>query len=177
MGVDLDSVLAPGIGPDEVRRGFGSIGLVAPEELIVWYGWHNGVRLTPGDKYVGLPPFVVQANLDWSISNYRYQVSEGIPAGVWAENWFCMESDRGLAAYCSGNATDLPLLRREQVEEYDFLDASIAHQIVSLCTMVSWWIEALSIGAVRPIHDRGRPAWAYQGDLLTSIDHGTYILV
>jgi hypothetical protein len=176
FGVNLDTVLASGITPEEVHETFAAVDLVPPDELVVWYGWHNGLRLGADNRYVGMSPFAAHANLDWSIANYRYKLAEAVPAGLWAEKWLCVESDRGLAVYCSGNPTELPLLRREEVEEYDFVEPSTDHQIVSLCTMVAWWIEALDVGAAHPSDVQGRLAWTYDAVRLMSIDRGTLIV-
>lgn len=176
LDVDLNLVLDPGIAPDLVREAFAQVGLVPPEELIVWYGWHNGLRVDAQGKYLGLTPFVAQADVDWSIANYRYQLREAVPMGLWAEGWLCMESDRGLSAYCSRNPGDLPLLRRVDFEAFDFLEESSAHQIVSLSTMVALWIDAIEAGLVWPIIELGQLAWGYDGPALLAMDAGRCFL-
>jgi hypothetical protein len=35
LGVDLDTVLSPGVAPDEVRTAMAAVDLVPPDELIV----------------------------------------------------------------------------------------------------------------------------------------------
>jgi hypothetical protein len=176
MGVNLDTVLQPGITPAEVRAAFATVNLVPPDELLVWYGWHNGLRVDSNNKYLGLSPFVAQADLDWSIRGYQYDLAEIIPAGLGLPNWFGIESDRGLAVYCSGNPADLPLVRRPEAEIYDVLEESADHQIVSLCTMVAWWIQALEHGAARPSTELGQLDWIYDGARLAEIDGGKWIL-
>jgi hypothetical protein len=177
LGVDLDTVLEPGIAPDEVRTAMAAVDLIPPDELIVWYGWHNGLRLNDEGKYLGFAPFVDQADVDWSVDTYQYAIRETVPMGLWAEGWFCMESDRGLAAFCSGNSEDLPLLRREQVEEYDFLEESTEHQIVSLSTMVALWIQAIEAGLIWPMIELGQLTWGRDGPGLVAMDAGRFILI
>jgi hypothetical protein len=176
LGVDLDTVLEPGISPEKVDAAMASVGLVPPEELVVWYGWHNGLRVNDQGKYLGEPPFVYQADVDWSVRKYRYRVRESVPMGLWAEGWFCMESDRGLAAFCSGNPEDLPLLRREASDTYDFVEESTAHQVVSLSTMVALWIQAIESGLIWPVIELGQLTWGSDGPGLVAMDAGRFFL-
>jgi hypothetical protein len=176
LGVDLDTVLGPGIAPDEVRTAMAAVDLVPPDELIVWYGWHNGLRLNDEGKYLGEAPFVYQADVDWSVRSYRYCIREMVPMGLWAEGWFCMESDRGLAAFCSGNPEDLPLLRREASDTYDFVEESTAHQVVSLSTMVALWIQAIEAGLIWPVIEHGQLTWESDGPGLVAMDAGRFFL-
>lgn len=177
IGVDLDTVLAPGLSAPEVRRLFASVDLIAPDELVVWYGWHNGLRVSTENTYLGLSPFVLPADLAWSIADYRYQLAETVPIGLWSSGWLCMESDGGaLAVYCSGNAADLPRIRRQHVEAYDFLEQSADHQIVSLCTMVALWMDALRARAIWPRLNGGFLEWEIDGPKLVAMDSGRLIL-
>jgi hypothetical protein len=87
-----------------------------------------------------------------------------------------MESDRGLAAFCSGNPGDLPLLRREDFDSFHFLQESTAHQVVSLSTMVALWIEAIKAGLAWPMIELGQPTWGYDGPGLVAMDAGRAFL-
>jgi hypothetical protein len=176
MGVNLDTVLQPGISAGEVRDTLATVDLIPPDELLVWYGWHNGLRVDANNKYLGLSPFVAQADLDWSIGRYQYDVADMIPLGLWMPKWLCIESDRGMAIHCSGNPTDLPLIRRPDAEIYDFLEESSEHQIVSLSTMVAMWIQALEEGIVWPVYSDGFLEWGFDGERLVEMDGGRCIL-
>jgi hypothetical protein len=76
------------------------------------------------------------------------QVREWIPAGLWATGWLALESGSGLAVYCDRAPESPCLVRRNFSDEWDFVTEYAPFQTVSLCTVVSWWIEALSTRAI-----------------------------
>jgi hypothetical protein len=174
VGVDIDSCLAPGLSEDAIRSGFGEVGLVAPLELVVWFSWHNGLGNAPGQVWAGAPPFMSPASLDWLIERYRYDVEEAVPAGLWTPGWVCLDSAKGVSAFCFDNEGEAPLIR---IQDDELTGGDDQGQIVSLCTMVAWWVDALHGGMATPKTVNGEVAWAYDHQRLMEIDKGTMLLV
>jgi hypothetical protein len=176
VDVDINSVLAPGIAESEVRSRFQSIGLVAPDELVVWFGWHNGLGAAPGKTWVGKPPFMSQASLDWMTERYLYDIEEAVPAGVWVPGWVCLDDTKDVAAFCSGDAAGSPAVR---VFDTELLpeELSPGRQVLSLCTLLSWWVEAIETGMATPTTATGDLAWDYDNKRLMELDKGTMLLV
>ena len=54
--VPVSDYLARGASPAEVREAFASCGLIAPDEAVVWFGWHNGPTGV-GNSVKALPMF------------------------------------------------------------------------------------------------------------------------
>jgi hypothetical protein len=176
VGVDVDSVLAPGITESEVRSGFQSMGLVAPDELVVWFGWHNGLGAASGKTWAGLPPFMSQASLDWMTDRYRYHIEEAVPAGVWVAGWVSLDDTKDVAAFCSGDAAASPIVRVFDLELFP-PEPSAEGQVLSLCTMISWWVAAIQTGMATPTTAYGDLAWDYDNKRLMELDKGTMLLV
>lgn len=44
VGAPIADCLAPGLPPDEIDSLSAAVGLVLPEGLRIWWGWHNGIR-------------------------------------------------------------------------------------------------------------------------------------
>ena len=173
-GIDCDHLLNPGASAEEVKAGFASVDLVAPDELVVWFGWHNGLRENGNHQWFGHVPFVFPMTLKWCIDDYKYQLAEGIPLGVWTAGWFALEAEVGLAVFCGADPADSLLVRKPDPESGDSLDVPSVNQLVSLCTLVTWWIDALDAGYATPGVDAWD--WKYDNPGLIDIDHETLIL-
>jgi hypothetical protein len=176
FGIDLDELMEPGINEDEIRAGFAEVGLVAPEELVVLYRWHNGVRDFEVGRLYGHPPFFFQSSLETAVWDTRYNLAEMSPEW-WASGWFSIEQSHGLAVYCTGDPEALPLIRRHWTEAFDFLEESTSHQTVSLSTMVALWIDAIAAGLTWPVIEMGHLTWGFDGPGIVAMDAGRLILV
>ena len=173
VGSPAGQWLEDGIAPDEVEAQLSAVGLIPSDELIVWFGWHNGIRhaATAGIGARVLP-FLIPASLSEAIGRYRSLVLDfvvppegpvgGDPrvlAGGTGFGWLNLCNDNyGFAVACRSEPRYLPRVRLI-VDEWD--DDPRSYQAVSLCTLVTWWIQAIEDGAVR---------WDNQNNLWTDPD-------
>ena len=160
-GAPTDLWLDDGIGASEVISELADVGLIANDELITWFGWHNGIRdaATAGAGSRVLP-FIIPASLDAAIHRYRDLVLDFVipPNGSIGGNptdmrgagfgWLNLEADNyGLAVACRSEARFTPLVRRIE-DDWDDPAARGKLQVVSLCTLVTWWTQGIRNGAV-----------------------------
>ena len=174
LGFPLD-VLIDGVGSNQVRDATRSVGLGAPEELVIWFGWQNGLLRDSDDHLINaLPLNFVPASLGSAIESYEGQVRDWIPAGLWERGWLTLESAQGLSVYCDGEPQSPCLVRKRFIDEYDFLTEYESYQTVSLCTVVSWWLEALTTRSIW--RDGTLSGWDFDPKRCAQIDHGTLLL-
>ena len=82
MGVNIDAWFQPGLAEDEVRGRLEEVGLECPDELVVWFGWHNGYRTS------GLPaggpafPNFLMGTLDDATARYRQSSAFAAPVSA-----------------------------------------------------------------------------------------------
>lgn len=146
QGVPVERFLSPGTSPERVRSRLNDIGLRAPDELVAWFGWHDGPKRMPGSASV-LPRFLFWS-LDEAIS--MHVSPRGQPKGTedwqWNPAWLQIMGDgNGLAIHCAEDPTEPPLVRALTMDgEYGTQPKKTLRQVVSLCTPVAWWTEAVS---------------------------------
>ncbi len=56
LGCPRASLLRPGLPAERVRQALAAEGLSAHQEIVDWYGWHDGTELAGGASTVTLPP-------------------------------------------------------------------------------------------------------------------------
>ncbi|MCA0218565.1 MAG: hypothetical protein LCH43_14605 [Actinobacteria bacterium] len=131
---------------------FDRAGLAPLDELIVWFGWHDGEEqnanthaLPAGRMATSTNALLLEARaeepgpLDW-----------GAPRG-----WLpLVEHNAGLAADCTVGTTQAAQLRNRAPEFYD--EPFPYGRAVSLCTPVAWWLYALDSGALVWDQENGR---------------------
>lgn len=142
----------PGLQPTEVRDVLAGAGLAAPEEVKALFSWHNGVTIGapspfPGFGFVPLEEAVtsyqrIQSALSKTAADLG--VEPGALSGGAGTGWLRLIPDNyTLAVDCSRPAEQPPYVRATNP---DFAEGE-APQIVSLCTLVTWWIEGIDSGA------------------------------
>lgn len=165
VGIPIDTWLAPGVSEEEVRRELAKVDLVSPDEVVVWFGWHNG-RAPGVARQVSLhalPTFdpsslaeAIKSYDDWVLHYEAPPVPNGrapIPDeyfqfGV-TRGWLRLINDgRGCAVECAEPSSKSPRLR-SATEDFGTPGSEHLFQAVSLCTLVAWWIESLESGAFR----------------------------
>ena len=159
QSVPVDDYLRPGVPASEVQAGFEECGLQAPLEALAWFGWRDGPTRTPNSHLV-MPMF-----MGWSLAECvrAYVNPKGQPKGnepwQWDPRWLQIMGDaNGLAIFCGGAADEAPLVRGlTQDREYGTQPDQTLRQVVSLCTPVTWWIDALRHGWYR--WNVGANAW------------------
>ena len=169
-GAPTQDWLAEGIDASVVFSKMSAVGLIANDELVAWFGWHNGIRGI-GGAGARVVPFFSPASLDEGIARYRNLVLDFIiPAnGTIGANpndmkgagfgWLNLCSDNyGFAVACRSEARYTPLVRHVE-DEWDDPGAKDKLQIVSLCTLVTWWIQGIRDAAV--VWDPSTQTWSY----------------
>ena len=163
LGVPLDDWLAPGVSEHEVRSQLADVELVSSDELVVWFGWHDG--LNPGvdrKRSTQALPGIVPLSLQEAVAMYRAGVLNvqdpperpGQPkltredfffgAGV---GWLRIANDiYGPAVECVDPPSRIPRLRSPNIE-FGFPGTEGYFGAVSMCTLVTWWVESLRSGA------------------------------
>jgi len=111
--------LRPGLGPAEVHAKVAALGLTAPDDLVTFFGWHDGAD---GSDVYEQKMFVDDlrlVTLDEAIEETRSQrelssqVSTPPAFVLWPEPWVLLCRGRGgqeLALDCSPGQASLPFL-------------------------------------------------------------------
>lgn len=164
LGVPLHDWLNPGADPDEVRRQVAELGYEAPKELVVWFSRLNGRVMDEG--YRGLTgsafPWFIPASLEGAIIGYQRLREMPIPRNPFTgDDDFTREVLEGgespgwllLADVSWGLTIELDaqaVSPRIRFSSNDFVydETGSLYRAVSLCTMVTWWLEALDNGSV-----------------------------
>jgi hypothetical protein len=142
-------LLQPGKHEEEVEELLAKAGLRAPDELVVWFGWHDGRVLDDPRSFDVIPNFPI-ASLSEAIERHEEFTSEfpgldprdendwGIPRG-----WLSLtQTNYGTAVHCLGEPSASPQVRVATPFFYE----EDGHRAVSLCTLVAWWIVGLGAG-------------------------------
>ena len=146
-GVAVDECFAPPIGRSTVAAAFERLALPLPEEVVTWFGWHDGVVDLTWMK--AFPKFEF-----YSLENVvdRYLNERGWPKGhedwQWNPEWIQLLGDNnGLAIECLPPSDVSPRVRPLSHDgEWGTQPDNGYAQVVSLCTPVTWWIESLRAG-------------------------------
>lgn len=161
MGSPIKSAMAPGIAEQQIRAMLSEVGLVANDEVVTWFSWHDGVS-TDIDFAIAvhaMPQFVA-APLFYAVQRYREFVLEfeppygtDVPREIFmfgaGEGWLRLVDDlRGCAIDCLGELDpSTPPRIRSASEAFDEDGSGRLSRAVSLCTLVTWWLECLRSGA------------------------------
>ena len=149
QGVPVDRYLQPGAPPEVVRASFAAAGLVAPDEVVAWFGWHDGRVLLQDDpaQYV-LPNFEFQSLQMTFAWRDKWIPEWGTDEWQWHPEWTPISTGHPqFTVKADGDPAHPPLVRCIDPElgwgtQPNYTD----HQVVSLCTPVTWWIEFLRNG-------------------------------
>lgn len=151
--VPVERMLNPGITASKVRRMLAERGLGAPEEIVVWFGWANGWHAPSAGSVSEAPiPYLENASLEDAL--YLYGTLLQVPeftssvSGLTDINgWLPLSQDNwGRFVYCNGPAGEPPLVRRTNPEPWNPATRDMFRGR-SLCTLVSWCIEAIETRA------------------------------
>jgi len=144
QGVPVARLLRPPASAEAVRGGFAQLDLLAPDEAIALFGWCNGIE--PGLE-LALPVFEASS---LEAMTRRYQTSRlGLGEWDWNPSWVqVMGSKYGLAISCADDPAQPPLVRAVE-DSAGTQSSQTQHQVVSLCTPVTWWIDAMRRGWYR----------------------------
>jgi hypothetical protein len=170
MGSPIERALAPGISEQQVRATLAEVGLVANDEVVTWFAWHDGERDDLEDPSLDAMPQFLPASLFYAVKRYRDSVLEFEPPyGTdvpWeyfmfgaGEGWLMlMDSSRGCAIDCFAELDrSTPPRIRSASENFLESGSERLYRAVSLCTLVTWWLEGLRTGAY--IWDESEQHW------------------
>jgi hypothetical protein len=134
--------LLPGLSRGEIEDRLGQAGVEPPEELIVWWTWHNGLR--PGVPNALRRP---QMSLEFSLA-LRADDDLGLEPHQWDPAYIRVAGEGAKSSIAVSCATPVPppLVRSVAWEFGGTQGAGIHRQVISLCTPVTWWLLALSKG-------------------------------
>jgi hypothetical protein len=151
-------LLNPGTSEERVRVSLANLGLVAPDELVTWFAWHDGRDRSEKARYF-VPGFSLWP-LTEVIASYEDPDYEphGIEEWEWDPRWLHFAGPNvGLAMRCDGNPADPPLVRNVASDsEFGTQPNQTSRQVVSLCAPVTWWIDSLRHGWYQWQSDVGR---------------------
>jgi hypothetical protein len=150
-----------GVPKSETRARLAQIGIEAPDEVLIWFAWHNGVSRGPDG---GRPSMLLPSRDFWTLDGVirRRQgppppwgdpYDDGPPVGwpPWLE--IIGYGRLGIAVSLQSNEPTIirattPTAYLTGEHELEDPDAGARHQAVSLCTPVAWWIEAIQSGGL-----------------------------
>lgn len=153
-GFPVHGALRPGISEGTVRDQFGRVGLEPGPELLVWYGWRDGftgdMRLPSPHMGPGIDVFLP---LEESIDRYMHDRQKDYLA--WPAEWVrLISTQHGIIARCVPE--DPQLLMAARIDALPGEEGA-PPTIVSLCTPITWWVEAIRNGNYQ--FDRSSGRW------------------
>lgn len=164
-GLPLDDAFEPGMERGVVEDALRAEGLAAPEEVLVWFGWHNG-SANRGQPIPNLLPVSLQDALKIYHAITDEKPPEGDDNDAWyasaGPGWLRLGAETLDMAIDCRSAGESPLLRQPS---YDFEEGSGKHQARSLCTWVVWRILALRNGAYGRF-STSESAWEFHPNLI-----------
>lgn len=139
----LEASTNPALDRNDVSMRVSEAGLGPSPELESWLGWRNG---QPHDSPRLTPSFAVFADLDSALAIREFQRPNfGHGYGNWEPSWLSLCFDR--ASLAVDTAIDVePRVRMVDFVEFGTWGESAHTQVRSLCTAVTWFIEALESG-------------------------------
>ncbi|CAN5267717.1 hypothetical protein BH09ACT1_BH09ACT1_12080 [soil metagenome] len=143
-GVPVDDYYAPGLSRSQVEDPLGQIGISPPEELLVWWGWHNGIR---SPKYMTR---LDQFSLDVAVSKYQHSDRGSESIFEWHPSWIHVagSGNDGMAVCCDPTPSGV-LVRSVSPSGSGTQPEETETQVVSLCTPITWELLGIAKGWMR----------------------------
>ncbi len=153
--------MLPGVDADELRGRLGAFGLEAPDDLITWFGWHNGYEAPPGQPWRGALLGVVFASFE-AMSTYYTDMFlahevELLPAG--SARWFPVVAFGGNQHIVMDCGDDADTRGTVAGLTESFFDPR-AYRARTLAEPVEWWCEFIASGLWTNFTGRNG-AWLY----------------
>jgi cell wall assembly regulator SMI1 len=153
MGMPVAEWVRPGLTAEEIEEAVEPLGIRLPKEGRVWWEWHDGAigrgrdrLLGPSKECLTLASAVeVYQRCRWVAEQTASAWPQNDPDFLWNPAWFPVEgSQLPTVIDCS-----IPEDQISPVRSIDWqdVDGFFEPQAESLGQMVSWWIDAIDIGA------------------------------
>ncbi len=146
----------PGHSRHEIVDKFAEVGLVPPEELVVWWAWSDGHPMM-GPRGQRNTPF----GIDHALRLYREDRDDAfelLPGPEWVR--IAGQGRRETIALSCEAGVDLPLVRFLDIEQGLGPQRLSDPYVMSLCTPVTWWLMGLAKGWIA--FNRSRDRWTYK---------------
>ncbi len=180
-GIPIDEWLNPGLDSATISNKLEQHDLGTPEELTTLYGWHNGFASNLGARAIPRFPF---SPLEIALENYEVgvQVLEkfardkrreilgldwGSPPGFLP----LISDNYTIAVDCQGDPANPPQIHFTFPE---FWETPNLGRAVSLCTMVTFWLEGIESGAHE--WDPSTQNWILHQELLPPLQKERFLL-
>jgi hypothetical protein len=164
----FDEIMGRGLSRESVQEKLNSIGLTPPEELISWFGWHDTLESAR-------PPWIFPNLFQMPLASLVQIYPIEVEVGTHPPTWFNIAGDsNGNAVSCEKDPSQPPLVRALLHDEGGLDFSQDGRQVVSLCTPVAWWIEALDRGVYT--WDLNLGAWRTDRSLLPEIQRHTFLV-
>lgn len=156
----IDRLVQPGLPAADVRRALLESCGHAPEELVIWFCWQNGVR-DPSAPDVPERGALIGAWVPWSLEgaiDYSTKLQDWLAsAGGWPRSWLPIvrQHDRRLTAESASDPVRAPIIRTGLHGEPDRKVADSLEQLVAA------WLRLLDSGVY---WDREGETWNQRGD-------------
>jgi hypothetical protein len=172
QGLPFDEWVRPGLRGDEMDTVLAPLGLRLPSEARTWWGWHDGENPTARNDLLG--PSTEFLSLAESVRQYGQ--SRGIaertakqdpppwddPDFAWNPAWLPISRPGHPVVIDCSVAEDDPTPIR--YIDWQNVDSFFLPKAQSLGQMVTWWIEAIDVGAWEWSHKDQR--WFSHNDRL-----------
>lgn len=136
-GFPFDEATLPGVPPDVTRETYAARGVEPPDELLTWFAWRNGqVRGAPALGWLLLAS--VRESVD-------LRAAVGEDEGDWFPWWVKLGAAGSSLSMDTRDLDPAPLLRITDFDIGPWVDRDHT-DIRSLCTAVTWFIDALRRG-------------------------------
>jgi hypothetical protein len=146
-GVPLKRLVKPGASRVDILAEFAENGLVAPDEALALFEWHDGRYEVPG-AWSAYPVFPLRS-LEYLAGERKFGWRDrGFGEWDWNPNWVRIMGDQHGLAICCADAPNSPPLVRFVSDDgsTSTQEGRTEYQVVSLCTPVTWWIDSIRRG-------------------------------
>lgn len=136
-GFDLDATCHPGASRQQIIDAWGTQGITPPEEAIVWWQWHNGIKEGPTGRQ---HPGIDQISVEHSVRTYE-TMPKGDGEYSWDARWIPLLGDGpDRIVIDSDPSAARPTRVRSAHGGEGTYPPETENQAVSLCTPVTWWL-------------------------------------
>jgi len=140
--------LLPGLGAAEIRAQMRDLGLDAPDDLLTWFGWHNGYEQPPTSRYQDwLAPSFRSTGIADLREHYlgmylKYQIDAQSRDGA---RWFPILTTGNACVVMMDCGSD-PATTGAVAKKNELGLIESTHSVRELADIVEWWCEALAAG-------------------------------